>query len=470
MVRIMGADVELGEAVCDWIIRQRWFGGKGAVPRLRLLASLEWSANDERRIVTHLVLDEDEQRGALYQVPVVYRAAAHGSPAPAYIGELISSDGRIVYAYDATHDPAFTEMLLRLVADENRVGDERVSAYGARVRKADDENDRRPAELRLLGSRVLSGEQSNTSIVFTVDDGAGQRQLICKIFRSIHHGENPDVVLQSALFAAGSQSVPPVFGSVMGEWPDAGRASGRARGHLAFAQEFLAGAGDAWQLALAAAEAGEDFTSNARGMGSAVAEVHSVLASALPTKEAGHDDIAAIVGAWQERLDSAVRELPELATLRDAIESRYARARSALWPRLQRIHGDLHLGQILATPGGRWAIIDFEGEPMRPLSTRSLPDVPLRDVAGMLRSFDYVAGSRETTDGVRDWAKRCRDAFLEGYSERSGREPRRDGVLLDAFELDKALYEAVYEARNRPSWLPIPIAAVRRLAAQPASG
>ena len=132
---------------------------------------------------------------------------------------------------------------------------------------------------------------------------------------------------------------------------------------------------------------------------------------------------------------------------------------------MQRIHGDLHLGQVLWVPGRGWIILDFEGEPMRPMHERAREDFPLRDVAGMLRSFDYVAGSVTQSHGrsVAEWALGARRAFLDGYISRSGTDLRANRSLLDAFEIDKALYEAVYEARNRPAWLSIPLAAIGRL-------
>jgi predicted trehalose synthase len=145
------------------------------------------------------------------------------------------------------------------------------------------------------------------------------------------------------------------------------------------------------------------------------------------------------------------------------------RAAASAWPAQQRIHGDLHLGQVLAVPDGTWAIVDFEGEPLRPMHERRVLDSPLRDVAGMLRSFDYVAGTLEAADpaardAARTWADSARAAFLGAYASAVGRD--LDPALLDAFELDKALYEAVYEARNRPDWLGIPVTAVRRLASR----
>jgi predicted trehalose synthase len=166
------------------------------------------------------------------------------------------------------------------------------------------------------------------------------------------------------------------------------------------------------------------------------------------------------------RLDAAIREAPELEAHRAEIERVFELARVAPWPARQRIHGDYHLGQVLTAPGLGWVLVDFEGEPLRPMAERTQLDIPLRDVAGMLRSFHYVAGclALEKSLEVSDWAVSAREAFLDGYVEASGYDVREHRALLDAFEIDKALYEAVYEARNRPHWLEIPVRAIIGLA------
>ena len=444
--------------LAEWISGQRWYAGKGGTPQLREIGSFNLTGENPTRVVTHLLLDEIPGRPALYQVPITERSAPLEGADAALIGVVNDEQGDLVYLYDAPHDPVYATRLLRLILDGAHADGPQASADGVPVTAV---------ELDGARSHVLRGEQSNTSIVVELAGGPARSPvaaLICKVFRTLHHGENPDVVLQSALYEAGSHSVPLTIGSALGQWSDSGRESGRASGHLAFAQEFLAGARDAWPIALAAAENGEDFTASARQIGVATADAHATLASALPTRRADAADIDSATAGWRGRLDDAIDAVPELGRLRPSIEDLYARAAASPWPPLQRVHGDLHLGQVLATPDGHWVLIDFEGEPLRPLAERTEPDCPVRDVAGMLRSFDYVAGSRPDVPGVHQWAADCRSAFLDGYAERAGEDMRTTQVLLDAFEADKALYEAVYEARNRPTWLPIPVAALRSIA------
>ncbi|ROP72119.1 phosphotransferase [Curtobacterium sp. PhB115] len=407
----------------SWIADRRWYASKGSVPRLRTISTADG---------TRLVLDEAPAAPAapvLYQSPVA--SGPGGSPVdvtadPEWIGSL------------AARIDASTESLVPIG--------------------------------RITAARVLTGEQSNTSVICDTESGA---RVIIKVFRVLHHGDNPDVTTQLALSAAGSDRVPQVYGALRGSWPDVGRADGTATGHLAFAQEFLPGLDDAWRVALGEAHAGTPFGDRAERLGTALAEVHRTLAGALPTQRADEDRRATAVATMHERLDTAAREAPAVAEHADAIRAVYARAAAAPWPDLQRIHGDLHLGQVLAAPDPRgWVFLDFEGEPLRPLDERSLPDVTLRDVAGMLRSFDYVAGALAHDDEPVDataWAHDSRARFLDGYQRAIGADLRAHRELLDAFELDKAVYEVVYETRNRPDWVGIPLAAVARLVARSGS-
>jgi maltokinase len=403
------------EDVGAWIARQRWYAGKSHEPRFRIL-----DAQPAHGATRYLVMDDAGTQPTLYQVPLVL--AADG---PADVEVTPEAGGPL---RDAPRDHGFALALLtELGVDTSRV----------------------------TGSRVMTGEQSNTSIVFDED---GEPTIILKLFRALHHGENPDVTVQRALSAAGSPYVPRFLGSLEAEWPDVGRSAGVAGGTLAFAQEFLPGVRDGWSIAVEAARAGRDFTPAARDLGLAVAGVHAALAASLPSRDAEPSDVVATRATWQRRLAIAAAEVPAVADRASAIEAVYERALARDWPRLQRVHGDLHLGQVLAVPDGGWRIVDFEGEPLRPMTERDTPDLPLRDVAGMLRSFDYASAVGEGPFAGA-WAAACRAAFLDAYAATPG-AAGLDDVLLRALVLDKAVYEAVYEARNRPDWLGIPLAGI----------
>ncbi|MCJ1685589.1 phosphotransferase [Rathayibacter sp. VKM Ac-2927] len=453
----MSAGLSIDRAAA-WVADQRWYASKGRRPELEIRG--EWRLErGDGDVVVHLVIDRAGSSPVLYQVPVTVRS----SPVAGLEDALIESDGTR-FVYDGPRDPLFARALFELIADGGS-SDAEGALGGARA-----EGHRQPGAVigAFASSRILSGEQSNTSIIVqtTAEDGSAGTPVIVKVFRALHHGENPDVTVQSALNAAGSTLVPPVIGNATGEWDDRGEPTGRAFGHLAFAQEFLPGVEDAWRVALEAVAGDTDFTGPARELGLATAQVHSTLAEVMPTEDATPEVVQRMIATMRRRLRIASSEVPVIAEDADAIDAVFQAAEQAPWPRLQRIHGDYHLGQVLAVPGRGWVLLDFEGEPLRPMHERLLPDIALRDVAGMLRSFDYAAGAHEQAspgDSRAAWALASRRAFLEGYTEEAGDAVTAHRAVLDAFELDKAIYEAIYEARNRPEWLSIPVTAVQRL-------
>ena len=211
---------------------------------------------------------------------------------------------------------------------------------------------------------------------------------------------------------------------------------------------------------------------NRRHGGKPLAEWLLDTARALPTAVLRRPQIQLLATAMLDRLEAASVAVPALAPYRAGLRGAYqdlaAFAEQGGTIAAQRIHGDLHLGQALYTREQGWVLIDFEGEPARPLSERRRPQPPVQDIAGMLRSFDYAA-RHSPTAGPRAaaWAERHRDAFCAGYADRSGQDPRDSPVLLRAFETDKAVYEVLYEARHRPDWMRIPMAAIERLSGTP---
>lgn len=349
--------------------------------------------------------------------------------------------GRTVY--EALYDTRPAELLLEALRSQTRIG----GLYFERDRNQ---------EIRAgLVPRMMSAEQSNSSVVYG-------DTFILKLLRRIVPGINPDLELPLALAHEGCARVPAPAAWIRADFDGATEASYV----LGVLQPFVQGAADGWELALRELAKGEDFAAEARALGRATAEVHTALARALPTVTLGHAQLQPLVDGMIERLDAAAQAVPTLRPHVPGLHSAFAAladlaAEGHTWT-AQRIHGDLHLGQCLRAPDGEWSLIDFEGEPAKPLAERRMPQPTVRDVAGMLRSFDYAAHSADPP--APDWAQACRAAYCSGYAEVSGVDPRTDPVLLRAYETDKAIYEVVYEARHRPDWLPVPMAAIERYA------
>ena len=444
---------ELARLLHDWLPHQRWYAGKGREIRdIQVTAATALVEGDPA--MHHMLLTVDAEDGAAtYQLLVGLRAELPGRLAHAAIGRVGDET-----AYDAAHDSELTAYLLRHLAAGDDMGPLRFRHLdGARV----------PTTLTSL---VMTGEQSNTSMVFG-------DELILKLFRRLTPGVNPDLEVTLALQSAGSNHIAEPVAWI--EMSFEGEPT-----TLGMLQAFLTTATNGWDLArtsvrdlyaeadLHADEVGGDFAGESHRLGAATAEVHRDLARTLPTEVLTPDRLGDLAKSMMHRLEDAAEQVPELVPYVPALRGAFEDLANLSEPvQVQRIHGDYHLGQVLRT-STRWVVLDFEGEPAKPLEERTALSSPLRDVAGMLRSFDYAARhllSDHPHDGqleyrAVEWAERNRDAFCRGYAEARGVDPRRQSILLRAFETDKAVYECAYEARNRPSWLPIPLSAVHRLA------
>ena len=439
------------QLLIEYVTQQRWYGAKSrAVTHARVLDSV--------------VLRTTEPQFATALVEVSYETGAHDIYQLLYAlrdGEL-SLEG----------------------LDEPQLARELVSAMrsGLNLQGAEGILELRPVEgfaglgRELSEARAISAEQSNTSVVF--DD-----ELILKAFRRLEAGINPELEMLRFLTEHGFENIPS-----LGGWYQ--YSGGPISATLGILQQFVHNATDGWELALdEIGSAPEAFLVRLRRLGEVTGSMHTTLASdpsdpsfapETPSVEAlglltatvdeeiermfvdlrdDDDRLASIVGRGEE-----VREQLRLLT------------HSGSAGKSIRTHGDYHLGQTLWADDD-WVILDFEGEPARSLAERRRKRSPLRDVAGMLRSFAYaatVASSVHGTDVPETWEERAREEFLAGYFATVDATLLPSGQIaiermLSVFELEKAVYELRYELDNRPEWVGIPVAGISRLIDQAAA-
>jgi maltokinase len=460
--------------LAHFIAGARWFGGKGrAFTVLGFRRLGEVPGGDGFHVAIDLAELEFPGSGPdehatteLYHLPLLYHPEPQDRLEHALIGVWHDDQYGHCHVYDALHDHDAMALVLRAFVRADTSGPlrfHRVAGHDLDV---------------TAQSAMFTGEQSNSSVAFAEDS-------LLKVFRKVTPGVNPDIQVHEVLTREGSEHVAALYGWLDLVDPEAGDGEESVL-QLAMLQQFLRTASDGFELAKAsvrnlyaeadlhADEVGGDFAGESARLGVALAETHRSLAEAFPTGTRSSAEMATLAATMHRRLDETARAVPELEPYVDGLRAAYDAVAVLDGVDVQRIHGDLHLGQTLRTVRG-WKIVDFEGEPAKPLSERILPNPVWRDVAGMLRSFDYAAavvgrimdeGDEEETEQrnyrASEWGERNRRAFVSAYA---GRELTRfEQVLLDAYEVDKAVYECGYEAGNRPDWLPIPLAAVARLA------
>lgn len=450
------------------IPEQRWFGHKGkALAGIELLDEVILSEGPPALVIA-IVGVNFEGELIYYQLPL-----------------LVDTDGS---ARDATREPGRLKLIGELMVHGETVkGNSGVFHFGG---PGLDPLAPPPGDRSI---RVMEAEQSNTSVVL-------DEQVILKFFRRLDVGPNPDLELNRLLTREGFEHVPAQVGEISYEGTiDAEE----VEIDLAIAQRFLADGTDAWADILHRlqrfydevdpADTPEDqrfLTEDRSGdlldkigdLGEAIASMHITLARDESATHLAPDPMTADdIGELKLRIERALSGAAAVADLHDVIEKRLAvlvgieDAGAKI-----RVHGDLHLGQVMVTPRG-WMILDFEGEPLRSLEERRAKQSPLKDVAGMLRSFNYVAvaalfgrcepGSDEWVrlePWAGCWETLARERFLSAYLTRAheGRflPTDRDALagLLAAFEIEKALYELAYEQGHRPDWVRIPLHGIRR--------
>ena len=499
----------------EYLRPRRWFGSKAATIRAATLREVVPIPCDDSRVFFNLVhVDFAYGEPELYALPLTLVSGSRAEAIQPYAVLARAEGAAHGLLVDALVEPSFSATLLEAIGGNRTFG----SAHGE-IRAGPTSHYaalRGPASVPLV-PKINQAEQSNTSIIF------GDK-LILKCFRRLQEGINPDLEVSSFLSRQGFPHTAPVAGAIEFQ-PN----SGKEPVTLAFLQAFVPNQGDAWQytlkelgqfheairkqqiqvpetppghlLDLAQAEPSAVIREclgpaldSARLLGRRTAELHLALAKGedpefIPEPFTAQDQqslyqsLSELYARAFALLRSCVADLSPVVR-EDAVQ---VLARSGTIPaRLEcivhgpltgqriRCHGDYHLGQVLFT-GNDFVIIDFEGEPARPLAERRRKTSPLRDVAGMIRSFHYAAHSPLAEHGALPapwahfWYSWISATFLQAYLATMAAEsilPRTRSeleLLLDTFLLEKAMYELAYELNHRPDWVGIPLRGIDQL-------
>ncbi|HZP71998.1 MAG TPA: hypothetical protein VFA97_01345 [Gaiellaceae bacterium] len=445
----------------DFVTSQRWFGSK--------TRSVTRAA-----VIDRVLLRDGGPRLELQLVEIGFDTGTHET-------YQLLTDG----TNDVLGDPREVRELVHLVRRAEHLEGEHGTIEFCAVRG-------HTAAGELREARQITAEQSNSSIVF-------DEELILKVFRRLEAGINPELELLRFLTEHDFGNI----AQLAGWYAYAGR---QMDATLGIVQRFVPGGEDGWERALVAIEAGDDaFLDTLRRLGEVTGKMHSLLGTDSSDPNFGADQtsmesLGLLTATVDEEIESIFMGLPENVPELDPIRGRGEEVRERLRlltnlggaGRVIRHHGDFHLGQTLWVPrlgapaakpptpgqehrspaatGDDWVILDFEGEPARSLPERRRKRSPLRDVAGMLRSFAYAASAAVVLRGAEpppDWEARAREEFLEGYRDTVDQSLVPSGASMDkllrVFELEKAVYELRYELNNRPDWVGIPVAGIMRM-------
>jgi len=448
------------DALASWVTAQRWFSSKlRDVHEFRVLDLIALESEDPVVAIAIAEARFGSGRHEVYQVPIAVRPLSSGWDE----GVIHTSTGHVVY--DALIDTAADAVLARQFAAGATI--ERPAGC---VRFHWNSAVAPPSAVPV--TRAMGAEQSNTSVVL-------DERLALKVFRRIQPGINPELEMLRFLAAQGFTQIAELAGWCVytGELMDA---------TLGVVQRYVGGSRDGWEVALDALVAEDrSFLDRLGELGSVTGAMHATLSSVaddpdFAPEEPTVETLSLLIATIDEQIERTFDDLPELPALA-AIAGRGEEVRDHLQSlahigvrgRLIRVHGDYHLGQTVFGPDG-WVILDFEGEPARPLLERRRKRSPLRDVAGMLRSFAYAAAAAEFLRGAHvpeGWETEARTRFLDGYMASADPAILPIGQasiekLLAILELERAMYELVYDLNNRPEWVPIAVASITRLLAR----